>query len=177
MLEISSFLRSGATWRRLGSGKTGISVLGVGLALLLAVLVGIGFAPRGAEAQGGNLAAFSGAPLTQAELGQGTKVLVFFTTWSPHCKDVFSRIGALEQRWGSRSEIIAVNFQEDRDAVSAFLGNRPPRTRTVMDVDGALAKKHGITTLPALLVLRNGEVLFSGKLPADPDSVLSRLLG
>jgi len=146
------------------------------LCFLLTLLLA-GWISLPAHAQPGELQGFSGASLGQSELGQGTKILVFWTSWSPRCRDIFPRLEALQARWGSRAEIVAVNFEEDRGAVAQFIGGAKPGTRIVLDLDGALAKKHGITNLPGLLVLRNGEVAYSGKLPDDPDSLLARLLG
>ena len=38
------------------------------------------------------------------------------------------------------------------------------------------AKRHAVTSLPFLLVIEDGEVAFSGKLPADADGVIGRAL-
>ncbi len=45
-----------------------------------------------------------------------------------------------------------------------------------MDPDGAFSKKHNIATLPGLLIVKDGQVAYRGKLPEDPDRVIADLL-
>lgn len=140
----------------------------------LAILVTLTSLPSAAQ---GNLSGFSGPDLSPNDLNRGTKVLVFWASWSPRCRDILDKVNSLEARWATDAEVIAVNFQEDRATVSDFVGGTRVRARMVMDTGGGLAKKHAITNLPGLLVLRDGEVLYSGKLPDDPNALLGRLLG
>ena len=104
-------------------------------------------------------------------------MLVLWASWSPRCRDIVERVNTLEGRWGGRARVVAVAFNEDRGDVERFLAGKPLRSRVVLDGDGAFAKKHAITWLPGLVVLKGGETAYAGKLPDDPDALLSRLLG
>jgi hypothetical protein len=45
-----------------------------------------------------------------------------------------------------------------------------------MDPDGAFSRKYNVATLPGLLVVKDGNVTYRGKLPDDPDSVIEGAL-
>ncbi len=45
-----------------------------------------------------------------------------------------------------------------------------------LDPDGAFSKKHAVTTLPSLVVFKDGRSGYRGKLPEDPDSVIAQVL-
>jgi len=71
--------------------------------------------------------------------------------------------------------VVVVDFEEDRPAVEAFLAGKALTVPVFLDTEGALAKKYGIATLPGLLVLREGQVAYRGKLPDSPERVLQPL--
>jgi hypothetical protein len=45
-----------------------------------------------------------------------------------------------------------------------------------MDTEGVFSRRHNVSTLPGLLVVRDGQVAYRGKLPQDADRVLGELL-
>lgn len=51
-----------------------------------------------------------------------------------------------------------------------------PRSRP-RRVVAARVKRHAVATLPSLLVFHGGDAVYRGKLPADPDPVIERVLG
>jgi thiol-disulfide isomerase/thioredoxin len=130
-----------------------------------------------AAAQSGVLRGLDGRDLRPADLAQGTTVLVLWASRSPRCRDIAERISALERRWGGGAQVVAVAFNEDRVEVEKFLAGKRLGARVVLDADGAFAKKHAITWLPGLVVIKSGETAYAGKLPDDPDALLARLLG
>lgn len=141
------------------------------LALLLA-------APRVAPAQGDvRLPGLDGGQLTAADLGRGATVIVVWASWSPRCRDIVERTNALAARWGGRARVVTVDFQEDPAAVRAFLAGKQLAVPVYLDRDGEFSKAHAVTTLPGLVVFRDGAARYEGKLPADPDATLSGLLG
>lgn len=142
----------------------------VGLLLVLAITVAA-TAPAAASEQT-PLVTLAGAPVPE-EAVSGDLIAIFFASWSPRCRGVVEQANALQKQWGSRARVMLVSFQEEAASVERFLAGRSVEVETVRDPDGAFSKKHGITTLPSLLVLENGAVAFRGRLPSEPDSVLA----
>ena len=118
-----------------------------------------------------------GRRLEAGALGEGPVIAVFMATWSPRCRDVASRVEALERRWGDRARVVMIDFQEDADVVREFLGDAIDLVPVYLDRDGVFSKEHAITFLPGLLVLQDGKVAFRGRLGRDPDAVLAQILG
>jgi thiol-disulfide isomerase/thioredoxin len=141
-----------------------VAVLGLALALP-------------APAQDVRLSGLRGGQLTDGDLAQGATVIVVWASWSPRCKDIVDRVNAIERRWGNRARVVTVNFQEDRGTVDGFLSGQNLSAPVYLDGDGAFSKKHAVTTLPGLLVIRDGSVAFRGRLPDDPASILDETLG
>ena len=108
---------------------------------------------------------------------EGDAIVVFFASWSPRCRDVAERAKELEEKWGSRASVFLVAFQEGEEEVRDFLAGAQGEVDVLRDVDGSFSKRHGIITLPSLLVIESGSVAFRGRLPADADSVLRPIFG
>ena len=153
------------------------SFRGRALVLLLAALPLLFFVPSTASAQEVRLPGLQGGQLSDADLSQGATVLVVWASWSPKCRDIVQRVNAIERRWSGRARVVTVNFQEDRSTVEDFLAGKGLRVPVFLDVDGAFSKKNAVTNLPGLLVIKDGESAFRGKLPDDPDSILGEILG
>ena len=117
-------------------------------------------------------AVLGGGVLPQKTL-EGDVIAVFFASWSPRCRDVVERANGIARGWSSRARVLLVDFQEGEPEVKAFLEGKAVDVDVVLDQDGSFAKRHGITTLPSLLVLQQGSVAFRGRLPADPRSILA----
>lgn len=129
-----------------------------------------------ADAQEVRLRGLGGEELRDADLAQGTTIIVVWASWSPRGRDVVDRVNALAGRWGRQARVITVNFQEDRPTVEGFLAGKGLGSPVFLDTDGAFAKRYAVTNLPGLLVIQNGDVAFRGKLPDDPDGVLVEII-
>lgn len=114
--------------------------------------------------------------LSEADLERGTTIVVVWASWSPHCRDLVSRVGALSASWSSRARIVTVVFQEDAHTVRAFLAGQKLAAPVFLDVSGAFSKKHAVTSLPGLLIFQDGERRYGGRLPPDADALISRTL-
>ncbi len=126
-----------------------------------------------AEAQDFRLPGLNGGQLTESNLAQGATILVVWASWSPKCRDIVNRVNALQREWGSRARVATVNFQEDRGDVQAFLRGKSLSVPVYLDSDGSFSKNKAVTTLPGLLVIRDGKTAYRGRLPDNPDSILS----
>lgn len=147
-----------------------------GFASLLTLLALAAFAAAGKVPPGLRLPGLSGGELTSTELSRGTHVLVVWASWSPRCRDIVDRIQAIDARWGQRASVASVDFQEDRATVEGFLRGKSLRSPVYLDREGEFSKSLEVTTLPGLVVVRDGEVRFQGRLPADVDAVLDESL-
>jgi len=135
------------------------------------------FAAGSAVAQDVRLQGLKGEHLAESDMAKGTTIVVFWTSWSPHSRDIVARVNPLAQRWSGKARVVTVSFQEERPAVESFLAGKGFSVPVFLDGDGAFAKKYSMATLPGLLIVRDGQVLYKGRLPDDPDRVISEYLG
>lgn len=149
-------------------------IAGVSMTLLLtAVLV----APSTALAAEDALTRGDGRSLEAGELGQGAVVLVFMASWSPRCRDVIERVAQIQARWGDRTRLVIINFQEEPADMERFLAGKSTEAEIFYDRDGIFSKEYAITFLPGLLVLENGAVAFRGRLGRNPNGIIAEILG
>jgi thiol-disulfide isomerase/thioredoxin len=144
------------------------------LALLLVALLLAAAAP--AAAQEVRLRGLQGDALGESDLTQGATILVIWTSWSPHSRDIVERVNPLAQRWRGQARVVTVNFQEGRPAVESFLAGKGMAAPVFLDPDGSFSKKYKVTTLPCLLILKDGQVAYNGRLPDNPEPVITEAL-
>jgi thiol-disulfide isomerase/thioredoxin len=146
-----------------------------GVPVLLLALALLAF-PGFAGAQDVSLECLGGARLSEADLARGTTIVVVWASWSPRSRGIVERVQPLAGRWAGRARVLTVNFQEDRQAVEGFLRGRDLGAPVCLDLDGAFSRKYNVATLPGLLVVKDGQVAYRGKLPEDADRVIADLL-
>lgn len=146
------------------------------LPVLASVVLTVAAGELGA-AEGMALPGLDGGQLASEDVGEGAVILVVWASWSPRCRDIVTRVNALARRWSPRARVATVVFQEEAGAVRAFLAGESLAVPVYIDATGSFSKQHGVATLPSLLVFRDGELSFRGKLPAHPDTVIERALG
>jgi len=144
--------------------------------LALVASLALALAAQAQPAQDIQLQGMRGERLGNADLAQGTTILVFWTSWSPHSRDIVARVNPLAERWGARARVLTVNFMEERPAVDGFLSRKAFDVPVFLDPDGAFARKYAVATLPGLLILRDGQTVYKGRLPDDPDRVIADFL-
>ncbi|HVT57560.1 MAG TPA: TlpA disulfide reductase family protein [Thermoanaerobaculia bacterium] len=142
----------------------------------LAAMLATTLALAGQAAPEVRLTGLHGELLSGAEIAQGTTIIVVWATWSPRSRDIVERINPLASRWVAKARVVTIDFQEDRRAVESFLAGKSLAVPVFFDADGAFSKRYAVATLPGLLILKDGHVLYHGKLPEDPDRVISELL-
>lgn len=158
--------------KHLGSTTGRRLAIALALALGLAALTAIP-----SSAQGVRLSGLGGEELREGDLAGGATIVVVWASWSPRGRDIVDRVNALSSRWGGRARVVTVNFQEDRATVESFLSGQRMAVPVFLDTDGAFSKKYSVTTLPGLLVFKDGDAAYRGKLPDDPNSVIVPILG
>jgi thiol-disulfide isomerase/thioredoxin len=155
--------------RLLSRTRVGVTILVIAMTALVAV-------PFLAEAQPVSLSCLGGERLSDADLARGATIVVVWASWSPRSRGIVERVSPLAGRWGGRARVLTVNFQESADVVHGFLAGRSFGAPVCLDMDGAFSKKYNIATLPGLLVVKDGQVAYRGKLPDDADQVIADLL-
>ena len=158
---------------------SGINLSAVGRRILgsVAVAVGLGGGAFAAGIPPGlHLPGLRGGELTAPELERGSVVIVVWASWSPRCRDIVERVNAIDSSWGERARVVSLDFQEEPAAVEEFLHGKGLRAPVFLDHDGEFSKSMAVTALPGLLVFRDGQIRFQGRLPADADSVLGDAL-
>jgi len=150
---------------------------GLGVLMGLVVLVGVlGAGAPAAFAQEVHMVSMTGERLGDGDLVKGITIAVVWATWSPRSRDIVERVQPLAGRWSSRARFVTVDFEEERPVVAAFLASRSMAAPVFLDADGAFSKKYAIATLPGLLVLKDGKVVYHGKLTDDPDKLITDAL-
>ena len=123
------------------------------------------------------LQGLKGGSVGAADLGRGVYIAIVFASWSPRGKDVVQQANQIHEKWGGQAKVIMVDFQEDRSEVEAFLNGKNTKVPVYLDTSGAFSKKYSVTNLPGLVIFKDGNVAFSGKLSRDPNSIISQTLG
>lgn len=94
---------------------------------------------------------------------KGKVVLVdFWASWCEPCKQSFPAMEELHQRYGSQGlVIIAINVDENRSDMEAFLKKNVATFAVVRDSNQKLVEKAGLATMPSSFLLdREGKVRF-----------------
>ena len=144
-----------------------------GLAATLA-LIAVGAAVSAASAADAfRLAGLGGGELTSAEVERGTTVVVVWAAWSPRCRDIVERVNSLESSVGGSARVVTVDFQEEPAAIEEFLKGKALRAPVYLDRDGEFSKSMEVTSLPGLVVFRDGAVRYKGRLTADPAATVA----
>jgi peroxiredoxin len=150
------------------------------LVVALAALLGIPRAGGSAEPSAEALAALELAPLpraaapafTLADLDgrsvslatlRGQTVLVYFwATWCPYCqKELPATVQELARRYRDRQLVVlAVNIEEGRDKVRAWVKKHGLTLPVLLDTDGEISGAYRVTATPtAVLVDRDGRTV------------------
>ncbi len=89
-------------------------------------------------------------------------IVDFWASWCGPCKESFPAMNELQQKYSSRGlVIIAVNVDERRADMEAFLKSTPASFTVVRDAGQKLVDLTGISTMPSSFVLdRTGKVRF-----------------
>lgn len=137
-------------------------------------LLVLAFPPRGAAAPAQfTLQGLGGDVLESRSLAHGVTIVVIWASWSPRCRDLGERVNPLVERWAAKARVVTVNFQEDREAAASFARQQALEVPVYLDADGEFAKGYGVTNLPGLLVLKDGQPVYSGRFTQESDQVLA----
>jgi thiol-disulfide isomerase/thioredoxin len=87
--------------------------------------------------------------------------LNFWATWCPPCLAEMPSIEALYQRFrGKDLEFLAVDIQEDKDEVAAFMKEHGLTFPAALDSTGRISAEYGIRGIPATFIIdRDGGII------------------
>jgi peroxiredoxin len=75
--------------------------------------------------------------------------LNFWATWCAPCREEFPAMVTLSRELGEQGlAVVAVNFQEDREAVRAFAREFGVPFPVLLDPSGGVAERYGVRALP-----------------------------
>jgi peroxiredoxin len=91
---------------------------------------------------------------------KGKNVLLdFTTTWCPYCKREVPEMRELYQKYKGKLEIIAIDMNESKAKVTAFVEKYKVPYTTLLDTEGKVAMDYGIMGVPTkVLVGKDGKV-------------------
>lgn len=93
--------------------------------------------------------------------GNRPVLLVFWATWCPHCNAAVPEINEIHARLGGRLKILALNYMENRQKVTAFMKAKSVAYPVLLDIDGKVARSYGIIGIPTYVLLdRQGKVVY-----------------
>ncbi len=110
-----------------------------------------------------HLSASDGATISLADL-RGKVVLVdFWASWCAPCKASFPLLDALSRELQPRGvEVLAVNVDERRRDMDAFLAARAHAMPVLVDPKGTAAQAFGVQAMPTSFILdRTGRIRFT----------------
>ncbi|MCX6357733.1 MAG: TlpA disulfide reductase family protein [Candidatus Aureabacteria bacterium] len=120
----------------------------------------------GAAAAADTAADFTLKDLKGTEVGlsklKGKAVLlVFSTTWCPHCRTEVPELKKFHERYKEKGlEILMVDIQESEKRVAAFVEKYGIPYRVLLDTDGSVANKYRVRGVPCLfLVGKDGTII------------------
>lgn len=103
--------------------------------------------------------------------GKKPVLLVFWATWCPHCNAAVPEINRLYTEPPTREKlaILALDFMESREKVTAFIEKRKVAYPVLLDSSGSVARKFQVAGIPTyILIDREGRIVFRDhNLPGD----------
>ena len=110
----------------------------------------------------------NGEPVSSRDLRGKPVLLYFWATWCLPCRADLPIIAKLSEEFSRRGLIVLGLNDESRPAVANYLKEHPSGIRSLIDVDGKIARSYNIGSIPtAVLIDKDGIVPWSSVLPSD----------
>lgn len=137
--------------------KTGIQYLVLVLSLLA---TGWANGQEHPEAQAFTLETPDGTPMNLPADQQGVGVYLFWASWCPYCRALMPHLQSLEDEFGDRITVYALNFRDQQDP-EAYLGEHGFDFVLLPEADG-VAQEWGVQGTPGLFIVDgNGRIRFN----------------
>jgi peroxiredoxin len=96
-------------------------------------------------------------------IGKKPVLLVFWATWCPHCNESVPVINRMhtEPPTSETLTILALDFMESREKVSAFLASKKVVFPVLLDRSGSVAREYRVVGIPTyVLIDRDGKIVY-----------------
>ena len=96
-------------------------------------------------------------------IGKKPVLLVFWATWCPHCNESVPVINRMhtEPPAAGNLQILALDFMESREKVTAFIASKKVAFPVLLDRSGSVARKYKVVGIPTYILLdRDGKVVY-----------------
>lgn len=119
--------------------------------------------------------------LMKEVLGDDVVIVSFWATWCKPCQSELDALYDIEEMWKDKIRIVAISTDDSRAAAkvrSLVKGKRWPY-EVLLDQNKALFKALNLTSIPFVMIVRNGETLYThtGYTPGNERLVVEKALG
>lgn len=80
-------------------------------------------------------------------------LLVFWATWCPYCIEEMPELVRLQNKYGDRLKVLAIDVQESRPRVASFVSSRGITLTVLLDEEGDVSRAYGVMGVPTLVVV------------------------
>jgi thiol-disulfide isomerase/thioredoxin len=101
-------------------------------------------------------------------------ILDFWATWCGPCRMSMPMLEKIQQQYGDRLALIAVNLEETPDVVRRYMQRQQMRSRVVLDEEGTTARAYRAESIPMQVLLDKDGVVRHIQIGFSP-AVESRL--
>lgn len=105
-------------------------------------------------------------------------ILNFWAVWCKYCKQEMPDLNELnkELEKGNEAVILAVDVQESPDTVRSYLSSNGINLRVVLDQDGSVTGKYGVSGFPTTFIINKDGTVFTNIPGATNKETLTEIL-
>jgi cytochrome c biogenesis protein CcmG/thiol:disulfide interchange protein DsbE len=86
----------------------------------------------------------------------------FWASWCAPCRKSFPWMNELQEKYGNRVKIIAINLDQEKAEADKFLEQNPPKFAVAFDPSGKTAESYRVKAMPSsYLIDSNGSIVSS----------------
>ncbi len=137
---------------------------------------------KGKPAPGFDLINLQGNRVTFPDDFSGQVVLIsFWADWCPSCKKEMAYFEPIFKKYKDNGlTVLAINIEQNKETAMAFINDLSLSYDLLLDTDGSVAKRYGVTALPSAFIIdRDGNLhtrVFGESSPDVFEKILKVLL-
>lgn len=86
----------------------------------------------------------------------------FWASWCGPCRKSFPWMNGMQEKYGNKIKIIAVNLDQDRAEADKFLAQNPPKFTIAFDPEGKTAEAYKVKAMPSSYLIDSAGRIVSG---------------